>query len=176
MKLRTGTGEFATSTAVVNDGGGAGFHRSNTATYISGTGTAGADNTAQTVKSVTLAANTLTQLGDRMRVRTYWKGDTGPPITGSVKVGPSGSEVTVSATTDSGAATLQLNEAWLHYIDNTHANIIDTEGGSLGAFSEVNVAGFTWASTQNIIFTQDAVAGNRCIIFALIIDVFPKGV
>lgn len=154
----------------------AGVHHSTSITYISGTGTAGVDNTAQTVKSLTLAANTLTQVGDRMRVRCYWTGDTGSPITGSCKVGPSGSEVLVSHTTDAGAATLQLNEVWLHYIDNTHANIIENEAGALGALSAPNVAGFTWNAAQVIIFTQDAIANNHTILYALIVDVFPKGV
>lgn len=82
----------------------------------------------------------------------------------------------VSHTTDAGAATLQLNEVWLHYIDNTHSNIIENEGGSLGALSNVNVAGFTWASNQDIIFTQDAISNNHTILYALIVDVFPKGI
>lgn len=153
-----------------------GVHKSTSITYISGVGTAGTDNTAQTVKSLTLAANTLTQVGDRLRIRAYWTGDNGSPITGSCKIGPSGSEVLVSHTTDGGAATLQLNEVWMHYIDNTHANIIENEAGALGALSAPNVAGFTWNASQDIIFTQDAIANNHTIIYALIVDVFPKGV
>lgn len=153
-----------------------GLHRSSTLTYITGAGLAGIDNTAMTIKTVTLLANTLTQVGDRMRVRTYWTGDTGTPVTGSVKLGPTGSEVLISHTTDGGAATLQLNEAWLHYIDNTHANIIENEAGSLGALSAPNVAGFTWNANQDIIFTQDKIANNRCILYALIVDIFPKGI
>lgn len=153
-----------------------GIHQSTTMTYISGTGTAGIDGSAMTVKSVALPANTLTQVGDRMRVRMYWTGDNGSPVTGSTSVGPAGSEVLVSHTTDGGAATLQLNETWLHYIDNTHANIIENEAGALGALSAPNVAGFTWNAAQVIIFTQDNVANNHCILYAMIVDVFPKGV
>jgi hypothetical protein len=152
-----------------------GLHRSLSITYISGTGTAGVDNTAQTVKSLSLAANTLTQVGDRMRIRCYWTGDTGTPITGSTLIGPAGSEVLVAHTTDSGAATLQVNEVWLHYIDATHANIIENEAGALGALSAPNVAGFGWNGAQNILFTQDAIANNHTILYALIVDVLPKG-
>lgn len=152
-----------------------GGHQSLSITYISGVGTAGADNTAQTVKTLVLPANTLTQVGDRMRTRCYWTGDNGLPVTGSIKIGPAASEVLVSHTTDVGSATLQLNEAWLHYIDNTHANIIENEAGALGALSAVNVSGFTWNAPQNIIFTQDQVANNHCVLFALIVDIFPKG-
>lgn len=153
-----------------------GAHLSMSITYISGTGTPGADNTAQTVKSLTLPANTLTQVGDRMRIRSYWKGDTGSPVTGTTKVGPSGLKVTVSDTTDGGAASLQINEAWLHYIDNIHANIIENENGGLGAVSNTNVAGFTWNADQNILFTQDQIANNHCVLYALIVDIMPKGV
>lgn len=153
-----------------------GVHKSTDITYISGTGTAGADNTAQTVKSLTLAANALTQVGDRLRIRSYWTGTTGNPITGTTKLGPAGSEVTVSDTTDGGGATLQLNEAWIHYLDNTHANIIENEAGALGAVSNVNVAGFTWNANQNIILTQNAILNNHVVVYALIVDIFPKGV
>lgn len=152
------------------------YHRAISITYISGTGTAGTDGTAMTVHTIVLPANTLIQVGDRLRVRAIWKGDTGGPITGTVKLGPSGSEVSISDITDGGATSLQLNEAWLHYIDNTHANIIESEAGALGGLSAVNVAGFDWDSNQNIIFTQDNIADNRCILFALIVDKFPKGV
>lgn len=153
-----------------------GVHKSTDITYISGTGTAGVDNTAQTVKSLTLAANSLTQVGDRLRIRCYWTGTTGSPITGTTKLGPAGSEVTVSHTTDGGAATLQLNEAWIHYIDNTHSNIIENEAGALGAVSAVNVAGFTWNASQDIILTQDQISNNHIVVYALIVDIFPKGV
>lgn len=143
-------------------------------TYISGTGTAGADNTAQTVKTIAIAANTLTQVGDRMRVRAYWTGDTGAAMTGTCLLGPAGSEVICAHTTDGGGTTAQVNEAWLHYIDNTHANIIEDELGALGPASGFNVAGFTWNAAQNLIFTQNAVAGNHCILCALIVDIYPK--
>lgn len=152
-----------------------GMHRSTPITYISGTGVAGTDNTAMTIKTLVLPKNTLVQNGDRLRVRTYWKGDTGTPVTGSIKIGPAASEVLVSHTSDGGAATLQLNEVWLHYIDNTHSNIIENEAGGLGALSDVNVAGFTWNADQNIIFTQNAIANNHCVLYAVIVDIFPKG-
>jgi hypothetical protein len=148
-------------------------HRSTSATYISGTGVAGADNTAQTVRTETLPANSLWQVGDRVRIRCYWRGDTGTPITGTVKVGPAGSEVTVGDITDGGGASWVLTESWLHYIDATHANIIEQEGSALGSLSAANVAGFTWTAAQNILFVQSAASGNHCILYALIVDVFP---
>jgi len=48
-----------------------GIHLSHASTYISGTGTAGVDNTAQTVLGTTLPADTLSQVGDRIRIRVY---------------------------------------------------------------------------------------------------------
>ena len=169
-------GEVNTATEMSAAMKTAGGHLSTSVTYISGAGTAGADSTAQTVKSIALAANTLTQIGDRLRVRAYWTGDTGPAITGTTKIGPAGSEVTVSHTTDSGAATLQINEAWLHYIDNTTAHVIEVESGGLGAVSAVNVTGFTWNAAQVIIFTQNSAQDNHAILYSFILDIFPKGV
>lgn len=152
-----------------------GVHASTDITYISGTGTEGSDETAQTVKSLTLPANTLTQVGDRMRVQAYWRGDTGAAITGTIKLGPAAAEVSIADITDAGGATLFGSEAWLHYIDNTHTNIMEQEAGALGALSAANKDGFTWNAEQLIIVTQNAIAFNHIVVYALIVDVFPKG-
>ena len=149
-----------------------GIHHSKACTYISGTGTAGTDNTAQTVKSITLPKNSLTQLGDRVRIRTYWRGDTGAPITCTMTL----NGVTIGHETDAGGTSLFLDETWLHYIDNTHANIIEVEAGALGAVSAANVAGFTWDAAQTINADQDKIVSNHVVVFAIIVDVFPKGV
>jgi hypothetical protein len=151
-----------------------GAHKSTNLTYISGTGTAGTDDTAAVLYTAVLPADSLTVVGDRIRVRQYWTGDTGSAITGSSYVGPSGSEVLVGHTTDGGAANLQIVETWLHYIDNTHANIIETESGALGDLSAPNVAGFTWNADQHIEFRQNQILNNHCILYAMIVDIFPK--
>jgi len=139
--------------------------------YVSGTGTAGADNTAQDVVTIAVAANTLTQLGDRMRMRAYWRGDTGIGITGTLKL----NGVTISHSLDLGTATLQVNEAWLHYIDATHANIIENEAGGVGPVSAPNVAGFAWSAAQNLVISQDQIINNHIVVFFLAVDIFPKG-
>jgi hypothetical protein len=150
----------------------AGVHLSFSTTYISGTGTAGVDNTAQTVKTAVIVGGTLAQVGDRLRVRAYWTGTSGSPVTGTTKV----NGVTVAATQDGGGATLQITEAWIHYIDATHANIIAMAGGGLDtSIAAANVAGFDWANAQNCIIAQNQVSNNHIVVYALIIDVFPKG-
>jgi len=145
-------------------------------TYVSGTGTAGSDNTAQDVKTVVLPANTLTQVGDRVRIRAYFKGDTGSPITATVKL----NGVTISHSTDTGGTTVFIDEAYIHYIDATHGNIIEQEPtgtpNEAGALSAVNVAGFDWANNQNIVVSQDAVINNHIVVFCIFIDIFPKGI
>lgn len=153
-----------------------GAHRNTSLTYISGTGTAGADNTAQTVKTLTMPANVMREVGDRLRIRAYWVGTTGGALTGTVALGPSGSEVSVSNTTDGGGTSAQVNEAELQYIDDTHANILEIEAGALGALSAPNVSGFTWSAAQSIIFTQDAAVGNHAILYTVIVEVLPRGV
>jgi len=157
-------------TAIVSEGG----HTSNAATYVSGTGTAGTANTAMTVLTRTLAANTLTQLGDRMRIRVYFFAAGAAPITVTGKVGPTGSETSCCDVTHTGGAASGLVETWMHYIDNTHANIIEQEVGSLGALTAVNVAGFTWNASQNVIITQSATAANYITVYGVFVDVFPK--
>jgi hypothetical protein len=141
--------------------------------FVSGTGTAGADNTAQTVVSVTLPANSMIEVGDRIRVRGYWRGDTGGGITGTLAV----NGVTVGTNTDGGGSTLQPQEAWLHYVDNTHANIMSTNAaGWDAAVSSVNVAGFDWDSDQSLTMAQSAVANNHIVVYFLAADLFRKPV
>ncbi len=103
-----------------------GPHRSTPATYISGTGTAGTDNTAMTLKTVVFSANTLTQVGDRMRIRSYFAATAGAADTGTTSI----NSVAVADTAVSGTS-LAVTECWLHYIDATHANIIESGGGPL---------------------------------------------
>lgn len=146
-------------------------HLASADTYISGTGTAGTDNTATTIMTITLAANKLTQVGDRVRIRCYWSGTTGTNLIGTAKL----NNVTISHTTDGGAASMQINEVWLHYIDNTHANIIEMENGTLGDLSAANVAGFSWNTAQDLIFTQNQASSNHAVLYAIIIDYMPKG-
>ena len=139
--------------------------------YVSGTGIAGVDNTAQIVQTVALAANTLTQVGDRVRVRVYWQGTSGSPIIGALAL----NGVAIAAQTDSGAGKFQVSEAWLHYIDATHANIISMNAGTLDlVISGANVAGFNWAGSQDITLSQNQISNNHIIVFFMAADIFHK--
>jgi hypothetical protein len=140
-----------------------GGQRSLSTNYISGTGTAGVDNTAQTVVTVAIAANTLTQVGDQLQLLSYWRGDTGAAITGTLALNGG----TVGNTTDAGGTALQLCETWLQYVDATHANVLEYEAGALGAVSAANVAGFNWAASQNLTLAQNAIVANHIVVFSL---------
>ena len=148
-----------------------GVHRSTALTYISGVGVAGVDNTAQTVLLRTLPANTLSQVGDRIRFRTYFAATAEAAAVGSTSL----NGVTTANTSVSGT-NLALTECWIHYLDESHANIIENASGALGALSAVNVSGFHWTADQPLLFTQDAVNNQHLVIYALIVDVFPQGV
>lgn len=153
-----------------------GAHISSPATFVSAAGVAGADATAQTVLTRQIPGDTLRQVGDRLRVRTYFNASSGTSITGATKIGPPGAEVTTADTTHSGGASLNLTECWIHYIDNTHANIIEQEAGGLGNLSAINVAGFAWNKPQNIIFTQTSAVGTHTTVYGVFVDILPKGV
>ena len=142
-------------------------------TYVSGTGTAGADNTAQDVKTVVIPANTLTQVNDRIRVRVYWMGDTGAAITATAKV----NGIIVATSQDVGGADFFATESRVHYVDATHANIIENgDYPATGAASVANQVGFDWTSDQDVVVSQSAAAGNHIIVYAIFLDVLPKGV
>jgi hypothetical protein len=150
-----------------------GFVQTTAFTFVTGSvDSFGVDNTADTIFTKTFPAvnGRMHELGDRIRVRAYYQATSGAPIVGSLRLnGVLIADLSVS--TDA----LAVNEAWLHYIDNTHANIIEQHPGDLGALSAVNVAGFDWDSNQTVIFTQDMVSGNHLVVYMVAIDFFPKG-
>lgn len=142
-------------------------------TYISGTGTAGTDNVAGTVKSVTIPANVLTQVGDRIRLRTYWKGDTGSPVTATAAL----NGVELATSQDVGAANFFVTENYLHYTSGTSANIIESGAyPATGTHSNNNVGGFAWASTQAFALMQNQVVDNHIVVYCMFVDALPKGV
>jgi hypothetical protein len=151
-------------------------HLSTSATYVSSTGTAGTANTAMTVITRTLNTNILTQVGDRLRIRCYFFANSAAPIIATVKLGPAASEVSVANVTHVGGAASGLVESWLHYIDATHANIIEQEVGVLGNLTAVNANGFSWNTAQNIIVTQNAVPANFITVYGIFVDYLPKGI
>ena len=81
--------------------------------------------------------------------------------------------VTIGHETDTGGASLFLDESWLHYIDNTHANILDSKGDP--GFTALNVSGFNWSSAQTCAVAQGAVVAQHVIVGAIISDLMPKG-
>lgn len=142
-------------------------------TFVSAAGAAGNDNTAETVKMVVVPANTLTQNGDRIRIRVYWRGDTGGGITATLTL----NGVILAASTDAGGTDEFVDEAYVHYIDATHANIIETGVyPATRANTAINSAGLDWTSAQDIDVDQDAVVNNHIVIHGIFIDVFPKGI
>lgn len=144
--------------------------------YIDGTGTAGTDNTAQTVKTIAVGASTLTQVGDRLHVSILYRPDTGTALNPSVTL----NGVTVCSSATSTSAAGMVFEVLIDYIDSTHANVHCNRTLSNGALSTlvtgVNVAGFDWTASQDLDVDQDAQANNRIIVFSIVGTVKPKGV
>ena len=83
--------------------------------YISATGTAGVNNTAQDVKTIAIRANALTEVGDRIRCRIYFTGDTGASVLGTVKL----NGVTIATSTSGTGVVVEVIECWMQYIDQT---------------------------------------------------------
>ncbi len=48
-------------------------------------------------------------------------------------------------------------------------------GGIDTTVSAANVAGFNWTSIQSLNITQTAIGNNHIVVYAFIVDVFPKG-
>ena len=143
------------------------------ATYAGdATGTSGNANTAETIITRVLAANALIQAGDRIRIRTWVFITGGAALTITTKL----NGVTIADIVHTGAAEFDLTEAWLHYVDDTHFNLIEQETGSgLGALSAINVAGSDWDAAQDITIEQNAAAGSYATVYGIFIDIFPIG-
>jgi hypothetical protein len=137
--------------------------------YIDGTGTAGADGTAQTVKTIAIPANTLTQVGDSIWFEFGFRPDTGTALaaTGTVN------GVTVMSFTTATDAVLLRRVFILEYIDSTHANLWWLTAGGVGS---ANLAGFDWTASQDVDIDQNNIANNHLVVYSMIGIVRPKGV
>jgi len=141
--------------------------------YVSGTGTAGVDNTAQTVKSITLKANSLNAVGRRIRISLLYA---------SVGAGAglwatqlNGVVFDLSQTAAAGRTLEQVFE--ISYVDNTHANIINkgisgynTAAGFFGTQAQVNIAGFNFAVDQTLAVTQTQVASYHLTVYEIVVE------
>jgi hypothetical protein len=139
--------------------------------YVDGAGTVGVDNTAQTVKSIVIAANTLTKVGDRLRIRALYKPDTGTALAMLMTM----NAVSIAGVATGTGAAYEVVEVTLDYIDATHANIVAIVNNAIDATrTALNVAGFNWAAAQTLLISQDQIANNHLIVASLIADAIIK--
>ena len=147
----------------------------NTVTTYAGdaSGTAGTANTDMNIITRVLAANSLIRQGDRLRIRTWMFISGGAAITVTTKI----NGIDVGTVTHTGADEFDLTESWLHYIDDTHFNLIEQETGSgLGDLSAVNVSGIDWDASQDIVIHQTAAPGSYATVYGIFVDILPLGV
>ena len=126
-----------------------------------GEGIEGADNTAQTILSKTLAAGTLSSVKDRIRCRCFWRTTGAAVITGTLTI----NGVPVASTMVVGAASFQIQESWVHYLDAGRANVIEQIDGKAGPLSGVAIPGFDWAHDQVVAFakrSEERRVGKEC--------------
>ena len=147
-------------------------HRSSPFTFASPNGVAGADGAAAALATIVIPANTLTKIGDRLRIYAYFQASGAGPITAALKLGPPGAEVTIGDLIVSNSA-LALIQCGVLYTAQRRAHVIEEEAGAVGASSGVNVQGFMWTSDSNLIFTQSQVVGQHLTLYSLIVDIFP---
>lgn len=141
-----------------------------TSAYIDGTGTAGANNTAQTVKSITLKGGKLDKVGRKVRFHfmVQHNGTSAIVITlvlNGVTIG------TITTSTTNNQMMLICYE--VSYLDATHSNIlpryIGPNSGAAAAATDgaANTAGFAHGSDQTVAIAQSAVASNHITVFEL---------
>lgn len=140
------------------------------ASYVSATGTAGTDNTSQTVKSITLKANSLNAVGRGIRVR-------------AIATSSSASALQISLTLNSvGLITASISasgkqviiDTVIYYIDATHINVhsFSAINGTVSADANntSNLGGFVLTSDQTLAVTQNNVAATHATVFSLFVE------
>jgi len=148
-------------------------HVENTAATYAGdpTGAVGSAATAATLLTRNLPANSLTSVGDRIRIRTWLFITGGAALTITTAL----NGVTISDIVHTGAGQFDLTEAWLHYVDDTTFHLIEQETGTgLGALTAVNVGGSNWDASQDITVAQNSAAGSYATVWGLFVDIFPN--
>lgn len=135
--------------------------------YISGSGTGGTDNTAQTVKSIVLAANSLSAATPRIKISAFVALSGAGPVNALVSL--NGTSVGGSfSITGSHGAWLEL---FLSYVDATHVNVSGAFGDEglsvVSATPQANRAGFSHTGAQTIILAQAAVVASHLVVFEL---------
>lgn len=143
-----------------------GSHRNMSLTYVAPLSmpASGIDNTAMDIKTITVPANTLLRLGDRLRIVVLIKGTTGGAILGTLKL----NGVTLTSGYVGGTDVIRL-ETCLSYVDNTHANVEDY----VTSIPTVQVPGFLWDTSQDLVLSQDAVSSQHIDVYSITIDLIP---
>lgn len=144
-----------------------GTHRNLSISFVAplSTPTAGTDNTAMTVKSITLPANTCVRLGDRLRITAIIDGTDGGAIQGVLKL----NGVTLSSGYVNTTGSEIKLEAYVDYVDSTHATIQDMIAGTI----TVESAGFDWTAGQAVLISQEAIGSQHINVYSLIVDFMP---
>lgn len=143
-------------------GGGAAKNNSisgvDLASYVSATGTAGADNTAQIVKSLTLKANSMNALGRGIRVCVFFTSSAATVITTVLRLGTAGTTADQTI-----AATGAINGSSGVYLT---ADVLFSAAGTIHAFGAAfnNLAGTLAATVLNANASTNIANGSDMII------------
>lgn len=121
-----------------------------------------------TLYTATLPANSLRRAGDRLRVQAHFYATAAAAQVGTVKL----NGVTVANTSVSSTSPA-VAECWLQYVDRYRANLVELDAGAMGALSAVAVYGFDWEQDQDLAFSQNSVASQHLVLFALAVDILP---
>lgn len=140
--------------------------------YVSGTGTAGSAGVAGAVKSVTIPANSLSGVGQALRI-TYLCAPNDAAGTLSYFLTLNG--VTIGSSL---AFPTNTNGQWgtvtIYYVDSTHANSIGEGTNASGNLSRasggINTAGFDWTSAQTLSAAQTSVGGKLMTVYLLYVE------
>lgn len=140
--------------------------------YISGTGTAGTDNTAQTVKSITLPAGALNKVGQGIRIRVFYEISAATAIVVALTL----NGVTID-TKSTAVTSPERFQADVMYVDGTHANFsgdfdtggIGTDVWTVGAIG-INAGSFAFASDQVLAVTQTKVAATHVTVYEIRVE------
>lgn len=136
--------------------------------YANSTGTSGADNTAQTLKSVTIPGGTLAAVGQGLRVTVEWVASTVSSITATFKFGGT-TILSLNSTSVSG----NLTTLTIFYAAATTVSVAAQLIYNAGTVSLDDSSNFTvgsMASNQDFLVTQSATASTHITVKRLLVE------
>ena len=140
--------------------------------YVSATGTAGADNTAQIVKQITLKANSLNALMRCVRIRARIVSSSGSNIAPAIYFGTAGTtgDLLLGAANASNFSGGTLLEYFVYYVTATTLHADANASSFASGFVTNGTTNINFAADMKISVTQSQTAATHITVYSILVE------